>query len=213
MIELPPGVGIVLDLDDTLYSERSYHDSGFHWIADRTGLHPDGAEVAAAKMALRSDGRPLDILSEATEVPVTTLLKWHRAHPPKITLYPDAAGFLQRAEAQSVPLVLLSDGRSGTQRQKIDALGISDAFKAILISEETGLEKYVVGAFESAATHLPGVEQIAYFGDNPAKDITGPQTLDWLVFLMLDRGDNVHAQDAGVTKAQRIRSFDEVCIS
>lgn len=212
MIELPPGVGIVLDLDDTLYPERSFHDSGFRWIAERTGLDPAGEEVAAACSALRTNGRPLDILSEATGVPVTALLEWHRVHPPRITLYPDATRFLHRASASEVPLVLLSDGRSSTQRRKIEALGIADAFRAILISEEAGVNKFDISAFEGAAARLPEATHCAYFGDNPAKDVTHPRSLGWLVFLLLDRGDNVHRQDVGVTKAVPIMSFDEVAL-
>jgi putative hydrolase of the HAD superfamily len=212
VIELPTGVGIVLDLDDTLYPERSFHDSGFRWIAERTGLDPDGAEVAGASIALRTNGRPLDILSDATGVPVATLLEWHRTHPPTITTFPDAARFLLLAAESEVPLVLLSDGRPDTQRRKIEALGIADAFRAILISEETGIDKYDIAAFEGAAAHLPDATSYVYFGDNPKKDIAGPRALGWLVFLMVDRGDTVHRQDLGVAEATLVRSFDEVSL-
>ena len=212
MIELLQGIGIVLDLDDTLYSECSFHDSGFRWIAERTGLDPDGEDVRAARVALRTNGRPVDILSDATGVPVTTLLEWHRAHKPTIAPYPDAARFLERAAASKVPLVLLTDGRSDTQRRKIEALGIAGAFRAVLISEETGVDKHDNAAFEAAAARLPDASYYAYFGDNPAKDVAGPRSLGWLVFLMLDRGDNVHHQDPGAAGTTLLRSFDEVSL-
>ena len=48
MFEIPLAAGVVLDLDDTLYAERSFHDSGFRWIARNAGLDPQGAEVREA---------------------------------------------------------------------------------------------------------------------------------------------------------------------
>ena len=121
--------------------------------------------------------------------------------------------FLQRAAASQVPLVLLSDGRSETQRRKIEALGIKDAFQAILISDETGVDKYNRAAFEQASARIPDAAGPAYFGDNPAKDVTEPLSLGWLVFLMTDRGDNVHSQAGEATGTARITSFDEVSLA
>ncbi len=214
VIELPAGVGLVVDLDDTLYPERSFHESGFRWIAQRTGLDLDGPEVRAACRELRGSGRPLDVLSAATRVPLQDVLRWHRCHPPAIHLYPDAARFLQRAENAGVPLVLLTDGRSATQRNKIRALGISSAFQRILISEETGFTKHNRAAFAAAAEALRACTAIASFGDNPGKDLEEPLRLGWLVHLVLGRGDNVHRQDlqsrAGV---EMLSCFDSVSFS
>ena len=123
MIELPLGVGIVLDLDDTLYPERSFHDSGFRWIAEQTGLDPDGDEVAAARLALRAR-EVARWTSSARRRECRWRPCWRGIGPTRraISLYPDAERFLQRAGASQVPLVLLSDGRSETQRRKIEAL-------------------------------------------------------------------------------------------
>jgi putative hydrolase of the HAD superfamily len=203
-------MGIVLDLDDTLYPERSFHESGLRWIAERTGLDPAGKEVSAACRALRSDGRPLDLLSEATGVPIPTLLEWHRTHPPRISLHPDAGRFLNRANSAGLPLVLLTDGRSSTQRRKIAALGIAGAFRAILISEEVGVDKHELAAFEGAASHLPDATTLAHFGDNPAKDVAHPRSLGWMVLLLLDRGDNVHQQVVEGDATSLVGSFDDV---
>lgn len=215
MLEIPLSVGVVLDLDDTLYPERLFHESGFRWIAERTGLDPDGSEVREACRELRSGGRPLDLLSRASGVPVDTLLDWHRQHPPVISVYPDAGRFLARLCEAEIPIVLLTDGRSMTQRNKIDALGISSVFTAILISEETALTKADAGAFRNAASRLPGRSRLVYFGDNPAKDVDHPTSMGWQVFLMLDRGDNVHYQhirDADRLRIELVTTFDDVTV-
>jgi putative hydrolase of the HAD superfamily len=216
VVELPDGVAVVLDLDDTLYPERSFHESGFRWIANQAGLDPLGDEVGAASRALRRPhGRPLQILSQSTGVPVATLLDWHRSHPPDISLYPDAARFLHRASRISIPLVLLTDGRSVTQQHKIDALGIRHALHAILVSEETGFTKSDLNAYLQAAIRIPGRRPLFYVGDNPAKDVGHPTSLGWQVCLLLSRGDNVHPQpieECTVRGAHVISTLDQVLL-
>ncbi len=215
MHEVPRGAGVVLDLDDTLYPERSFHESGFRWTARTVGLDPDGPEVRAASQALRDGGRPLEILRHASGIPSATLLEWHRGHPPDIALYPDARRFLDRLGAAGIPIVILTDGRSVTQQHKIDALGIRDDVDTVLISEETGADKTTAEAFSHAAARLADRHPVIYIGDNPAKDVVHPRSLGWWVFLMLSRGDNVHPQDVRTAVqlgAATVASFDEFLV-
>jgi putative hydrolase of the HAD superfamily len=146
---------------------------------------------------------------------VDVLLEWHREHPPEISLYPDARRFLTHLARAGTPIVLLTDGRSTTQRHKIDALGISSVFTSILISEETGLTKIDAKAFSNAAAHHPRRHPLTYFGDNPSKDVDHPMSMGWQVFLMLNRGDNVHPQV--LKKAQRgveiLSTFDDITVN
>ena len=215
VVKVPLAAGVVVDLDDTLYPERSFHDSGFRWIARRTGLNLDGSALRDAYDALRAGGRPLDVLSRATGVPVSTLLAWHRGHPPDIALYPDASRFLDSLRDARIPIVLLTDGRSVTQGNKIAALGLHDKLHAALISEKTGLPKANAAAFRNAAAHLLGRSPLYYFGDNPTKDVEHPTSLGWRVHLMLSRGDNVHAQICESEKftTPALSTFDEVTVA
>lgn len=213
MLEIPRCAGVVLDLDDTLYSERTFHDSGFRWIAQKSGLDPHGPEVQAARHALRNGGQPLEILSLATGLPTSVLLDWHRSHRPAISLYPDAARFLARLSDAGIPIVLLTDGRSTTQQNKIDALGIRGLLTAVLVSGETGLAKADVQAFRNAATHLARRCPLIHVGDNPSKDVVHPASLGWQVLLLLHRGDNVHPQPTEVARlleVDLVASFDEI---
>lgn len=215
MHELCPTSGVVLDLDDTLYPEIAFHISGIRSVARTAGLDPEGPEALAAICAFRSGRRPIDSLSDDTGIPAKTLLAWHRDHRPDIELYPDAQRFLMRLRAAHVPVVILTDGRSTTQRHKVEALGLRHLVDAVLISGETGLGKEGMGAFKNAAARIPPRFPIAYFGDNTTKDIDHPVSMGWQVFLMLDRGDNVHPQD--LEKAQQlgvelVSTFDDVVV-
>lgn len=193
-VEVPNDGGLVLDLDDTLFAERSFHESGFRWIAQQASLDPFGPEVLAAGRELRRPcGRPLDLLSSITNIPVSTLLDWHRNHMPDITLYPDALRLLARTRLAGIPVALLTDGRSTTQRNKLAALHATDYFSHILISEEIGMSKGNLASFRLAQVRI-GTDKVVGVGDNPIKDLLGPLTLGWRTSLLRDRGDNVHAQ-------------------
>lgn len=214
MHQLSSSAGVIVDLDDTLYSERSFHESGFRQIARLTGLDPFGPEVEQSCLALRSGGAPLDSLSTATGIAVSELLRLHRHHRPEISLFPDAKRFLQLLREWRIPIVLLTDGRSATQRSKIASLGIADIFSQVLISEETSFTKLDREAFELAASHLIGRSPLVYFGDNPAKDVDIPSAMGWQVYLLLDRGDNVHPQNLSPDGTSgnycRLSSFDAI---
>ena len=206
---------LVLDLDDTLYSERQFHESGFRWIARNYGIDPHGPFIQAANRALRTGGQPLQILSEATQVPVAQLLEDHRNHLPEISLYPDARRLLQRAIRAEFVLAILTDGRSSTQMNKVRALRLAKIIDYILISEETGVDKTHLRAFinvEEKLRHRSSA--ITYVGDNPRKDISHPLRLGWDVYLLAGRGDNVHAQtfEPKERALKIINSLDEIPI-
>lgn len=216
MFELPRTSGVVLDLDDTLFPERSFHESGFRWIATKTSMDPSGPEVQSASKALRTGGRPLDILSQASGIPLETIIRWHREHPPDICLYPDASRFLVQLGAAGIPVVILTDGRSTTQRHKLEALGLTNKVRAVLISEEAGVSKADPRSFQAAAAHLRDRQPLVYVGDNPRKDLAIPADLGWTVLLLLDRGDNVHPQGLcespyGISHA--IATFDDIRVA
>lgn len=214
--EIPLSAGVVVDLDDTLYSEYSFHDSAFRYIAVRVGLDPAGNEIEAARAELRRSGRPLDLLSEITGIEVSRLLEWHRYHEPTISPYPDARAFLHRLDDAGIPVVLLTDGRSITQQNKIDALGIRQLLTKVLVSEEVGVSKFNVDAFLRAAEELASRTPVVSFGDNPLKDVDQPIRLGWRVYLMRSRGDNVHSQMVSAGCPDQIRilaSFDEIGVA
>lgn len=56
-------------------------------------------------------------------------------------LFDDAGAFIEGARAARLPLVLVTNGASDTQREKLEVLGITGWFDAIVISGEVGTAK------------------------------------------------------------------------
>ena len=79
--------------------------------------------------------------------------------------------------------VLITDGRSLTQRNKIKAAGLEDFFDGsdIYISGETGHDKTHPDIFLHIMEKYAGADEFHYVGDNPAKDFLHPSRLGWRV--------------------------------
>ena len=187
----------IFDLDDTLYKERDYVRSCFNHVggllncahvSEELGRAFDsGAEDPIGAMCRRRG------LSEARR---RGLIESMRSHAPAITLSPDAAELLTGLRERSTPFSILTNGRSVTQRRKIEALGLVDA-KYIFISEEIGVAKPDIGVFK-AAQDVHAADRYIYVGDNIAKDFAGPNALGWLSVMLIDDGRNIHPQDIDV---------------
>lgn len=207
----PPA--FIFDLDDTLYAERDYVASCFSWVAGRLGK-PEAREMLEAAFI---DGQPDPIGSLSEKIGLSdedrkSLISDMRAHQPSISLLPDAARLVARLRAENLPFSIVTNGRSVTQRRKIDALHVGDAI-TIAISEEIGAEKPDPEIFSPAAVAHDGADCV-YIGDNPAKDFITPNKLDWLSVMRAHHGAGVHLQDIDVPvqwRAQRIVSaLDEL---
>lgn len=190
---------IVLDLDDTLYLERDYAISGYRAVAERFADRLGDREQAVAAMrheldhgdrrkvfdgALRRLGLPHDpeLLRGMIEV--------YGAHAPTISLLPDAQSALARWRGR-VKLGLISDGPAARQRAKLAALGISDAFDWIVLTDELGpgRAKPHTAAFVAMESALgASSDQCMYVADNPSKDFVAPNRLGWASVRVLRPG-------------------------
>jgi putative hydrolase of the HAD superfamily len=183
---VPRWRAVVLDLDDTLYPEAAYVRSGFRAVAARAqetlGVPAGEAEselVALFEQGVRGDtfDRWLASRDLGGEVEVGDLVVAYRAHEPHIDPFPDAAPLLHRVRADGSAVGLLSDGDPVVQGVKLDALGLRDAFDAIVITGELGDDagKPSPRGYEELLRRLgdapPG--ESVYVSDNPAKDFLG----------------------------------------
>lgn len=185
----------VFDLDDTLYPEVDYVRSGRTHVCERLsdtlGIDLHDAVQAAVEAGeknwlgflVREAGLPASALE--------TLLWIYRLHPPKIKLGPGWAALLERLERAGRPVVILTDGRSITQRLKVKALGLSHL--PVLISEDWGSDKQDPARFRSVMARYPD-DFWLYVGDNPAKDFLVPRTLGWHTVGMRTGHQGVHSQ-------------------
>lgn len=221
---------VVFDLDDTLYKEHDYLLSAYREIADRIescyGLEgifdrmcqwwQDGENVF---QCLINYCKPSTVNHQPSSVnrklsTVNNLLELYHSHVPAIRLDEETKCLLDRLHSYAV-LGLITDGRSLTQRHKIDALGLSAYMdeKDILISGETGFEKPSDEPFRHFMEHYPS-RTYYYIGDNPAKDFIAPNRLGWTTACLLDDGRNIHPQDFSLSQQMlprhRISQLSEI---
>ncbi len=186
---------VVFDLDDTLYAERDYVLSGFKAVGALLG-DPEAAEKMMAAWQAGED--PYAAVSDSEEE-TGRLLAHYRGHLPEISLRAGAEETLKALQARGVAMAIVTDGRSGSQRQKIKALGL-DRFVApdlIFISEETGEPKTGGKALRSIVSRFPEASGFFFIGDNPAKDFVVPNRLGWTTVCVAGNGGNIHSQALG----------------
>jgi putative hydrolase of the HAD superfamily len=189
----------IFDLDDTLFSEIEFLKSGYQQIADHlsksigTNIYPE-----MWRRYMNHENVFAWIIKQfGDQVPGLTpelLLDQYRRHLPEIKLPVETEEFLLKLKNANVPMGLISDGRSITQRNKLKALGIESWFSDIIISEEFGSEKPDSRNFLYFQEKYPG-NSFIFIGDNTIKDFIIPVQLGWKTICLKDRGNNIHSQE------------------
>ena len=209
---------VVFDLDDTLYKERDYLLSAYREIASLVETRY-GAPKGVGDQMLRwwQEGKNvfrLLIETYTLDLTLDDLLTVYRSHVPAIRLDEDIRLLLECLHHHAV-LGLISDGRSVTQRHKIEALGLTAYMdeQDILVSEETGFEKPSEAPYRHFMERYPSCTYY-YIGDNPAKDFVAPNRLGWNTVCLLDDGRNIHPQDFSLSSQMlpqhRISQLSEI---
>lgn len=209
----------IFDLDDTLFPEYDFLQSGYRHIASL--LRPVTGTDIYEEMLRRYHNREnvfrwIVNAYRPTEPEVTMewLLKTYREHNPGIALDDATARFLQQLKNRSIPAGLITDGRSVTQRNKLKALGLDRYFSDVIISGEFGSEKPDERNYLFFQNRYPG-KDFYFFGDNTDKDFVVPARLGWHTVCMLDNGRHVHPQsfDKAPVPDFMISSFDDIILS
>lgn len=186
---------VVFDLDDTLYKEVAFVESGFKAVA----CHIGNISFADELISWWTDGKnALESLINkySLKFSIDKLLSVYRNHSPAIKLDTSTPQILDSLMANGKILGLITDGRSFTQWNKIHALGLSKWISAenIIISEEFGSSKPDVRNYQIFMSKYPD-RTYTYIGDNIAKDFLAPKALGWQTICLKDNGQNIHSQD------------------
>tara|TARA_B100001175_G_C19504104_1_gene639857 strand:- start:1348 stop:2007 length:660 start_codon:yes stop_codon:yes gene_type:complete len=194
----------VFDLDDTLYKEIDFVKSAYE-IINKYLINNYNIDIKRnINYCLKKKINLFDNISRLKEISDTnfdlqTFLKLYRYQMPSIKIDPSALSFLESLKNFNSLPSLITDGRSITQRNKIRAMGISNNFKNILISEEVGYSKTNTFSFEKIMSLFPDSNFI-YVGDNTQKDFLVPNKLGWETCCLIDDGRNIHMQDFELKK-------------
>lgn len=212
---------LIFDLDDTLYPERSYVESGFRAVAEM-GERRFGWESSKSFRELvelidgQGRGRVFDAWLERygrrSRRLVEECVRCYRHHQPDIRLDPHAARILPDL-AERYPLYVITDGNKVVQQKKVDALGISGYFRRVLITHRFGRARAKPSPYCFERIKLwerSGWDQLAYVGDDPSKDFValnrrGGRTIR----VMTGRHSTVSAQP-GYDAVHRIAHLGEL---
>lgn len=171
---------LIFDLDDTLYDERTYVESGFRavarWGKSQFGWDPD-VSYATMISALDAEGRGavfnrwLEGHGVRTKSAIRDCVRIYRHHTPDISVPKAILHLLSTLHPQ--PLYLVTDGHKIVQAKKIAALGIAPSFRHCYITHRYGVAsaKPSLRCFELIkARERCAWSDMVYIGDNPAKD-------------------------------------------
>ena len=191
----------IFDLDDTLYKEIGFLKSAYREIAKVIG-HPKAFDFMLDSYLYGDNAFKSVIYKYNLKFTVDQLLDIYRNHKPNISLDQDTATTLDALKARGIIMCLLTDGRSVTQRNKIEALGLYRWFaqEDILISEEYGHGKPSIECYRYFLDRYPDA-QFTVIGDNPTKDFLTPNKFGWTTICFLDDGQNIHDQKLDVEKS------------
>jgi len=177
----------VFDLDDTLYPEEQFVRGGLQAAALALGI-PGAGEVFLD--VLRTDGpfSLFDLGFQRLGIPrtpqrIATLVKAFRSHRAPLRPYPGVRPMLARLRAAGLRLALVTDGYLDVQRRKVAALGLQDAFDAIVYTADVQgrvCPKPDAASFWRVETLLEvGGAAVAMVGDRPDKDFPAPDAMGW----------------------------------
>jgi len=185
-------IAVGFDLDNTLYEHAEFVEGAYRAVAAliaRTAgideesffrrIFTDWERLTSDCSRIFSDAlRDYNCYSPDLE---RTMVLTYRSHrPDSLTLYPGVRESLRRLKESGIRLGLLSDGDSGVQRHKVNALGLAGAFDVEIFTGDLGREFYkphhkgfelLVGALGAPAA------QTVYIGDNPRCDFLAPWEL------------------------------------
>lgn len=200
---------VVFDLDDTLYSERTYVWSALNYVGEMVERYYGLLSVSGTLARHFEEGTPDPIgkfwkeadLPDSGKAQVIAAM---HAHFPAISLRRGAVHILSKLKRDSLPFAIITDGRSITQRAKIAALGCAHV-NYISISDEVGLPKTDRLRFRQIEAQFPALRYL-YVGDNPTKDFVAPNQLGWTTVQLNDDGHNIHSQSGNYAKGHHAQT-------
>ncbi len=203
-------LGVIFDLDDTLYSEKQYIRSGYKAVAK---LLRDEA-LADRLWTYFENGKPAidELLDELCLLDrKDECLEVYRGQMPEITLYEGVVEMIEELKAKCIKVGIITDGRPEGQRNKLKVLGLDKLVDDIIITDELGGVQFrkpcdIAFRIMQNRWRIP-FEQMVYVGDNPNKDFQAPKQLG-MRSVYFKNTDGLYSHDStlsGVENMEQIR--------
>ena len=184
---------VLLDADDTIWDfqkaqrhalDAALHDCGvktpkdasldvFRSVNKSLWRQYEAGEISSDEVRLLRFARLLDHFDVAGDA--RELSEVFVAHLGRSAFMIRGALELLETLYRIVPLVLVTNGLSQVQRSRIEISGIGRYFSALVISEETGIQKPEPEIFRIAVTRcgVGGTPRVLMVGDSLSSDIAG----------------------------------------
>lgn len=211
---------ICFDLDGTLL--RDEHGDGVvrqvaSELADAHGVDADALAAANEREwkaywphvgdawmrgELANDEVPIEVWRRALGVlGVTRAGAAERAHALHVEretaafeLYPEAVDVIAQIRARGIRTAIITNGRSGRQRAKLAAVGLT-GFNAVIVSGEVGVCKPDTAIFGHALVAMGAAAALTmHVGDNQIADVAGARAAG-LTAVWIDRSGAEAASD------------------
>lgn len=176
---MSPPTCFLVDLDDTLYPELSYVESGYRAVADHlASIHIVDAEAVHGRLRyeMMKFGRTgafdrLFCHFGWMSPPLNTVVEVYRNHTPSIAYYPGAREALA-ALREIAPVAIVTDGTARVQSRKVKALAVADDVDAVVLCDDFGFAKPDPAGFVEAARLLNrSIQGAVIIGDDPYHDL------------------------------------------
>jgi putative hydrolase of the HAD superfamily len=211
---------LVFDLDDTLYSELEFVQSGFAAVHARL-LALDYPEQPYAQtfwdvFEVQGSGRVFNAGLDALQCRyspelIGKLVHTYRHHDPTISPRSGIPELLEAAVAAGFRLGIITDGAPAIQPGKLQALKLSHLFEEVICTDELGPDRR---GWKPSPLPFATLEERAdlegpammYIGDNPTKDFDGALARGWKA-VRLRLPDQLHHEQPtppGVTEVDAV---------
>lgn len=196
---------LIFDLDDTLISESDYVFSGYHAVSeylsqkhclDKIKLYNNMVDLfkQSPKNLFNRLLEENDILYTSDDI--KQLVQVYRTHIPSIQLKDFAFDTLKELKYQGYKLGMITDGYSVTQHNKLKVLPFENLFDNIIVTDDLGRDYWKPHplSFEKQKEFFNvAFEEMAYIGDNPAKDFYIKRHYPICTIRLLE--DGVHSKN------------------
>lgn len=180
---------VIFDLDDTLYDEFTYVQSGFEkvsvYIENKYSVSKSDFFNSLIN-DLKRNGRGHTFNNVLTkfniydEGLVYKLVHIYQRHKPNIKLYSNAEELLIQIKKIGKKTGIITDGTSIMQKNKVESLGIKKYMDVLIYTDEYGIEYWKPNTFsfeKCLKEFSTKPKEMVYIGDNPKKDFYGANKL------------------------------------